>query len=83
MNRTQILRWLLEKLLGSFLLSAMIIWGPIFGIELNGFNLGTVYTIVTAVSVLVSVIVYILVPLDFKIRERIDSFVSKIKDIRD
>ena len=83
MNRVQILRWLLEKLLGSFLISAIILWGPIFGIVLTGYNLGTVYTIITSVSVLVSLIVYLLVPFDLKLRERINSLINKIKKQHD
>ena len=82
MNRTQILRWLLEKLLGSFLLSMLITWGPVLGFKLDGFNLGTVYTIITAVSVFVSVIVYLLVPFDLKIRKRVDDLLSKMKNFR-
>jgi hypothetical protein len=78
MNRIQILRWLLEKLLGSFLISAIILWGPIFGIEITGYSMGAVYTIITTVSVFVSMIVFILVPFDLKIRKRISIQIEKI-----
>ena len=81
MDRIQILRWLLEKLLGSFLISAIILWGPIFGIELTGYNLGAVYTIITTVSVIVSLIVYILVPFDLRIRERISTQIDRLGKI--
>ena len=58
----QIIKWLLEKLLGSFIISALIVWGPIFGLNLTKFGLGTVYTVVTAVTFTVSLIIYFLVP---------------------
>lgn len=70
MNRIQILRWLLEKLLGSFIISILVIWGPILGINLGGYGIGAVYTIITSISIFVSGLVYLLVPTDFGIKER-------------
>jgi len=77
MNRTQIIRWLLEKLLGSFVISAIVIWGPVLGMNLSGYGIGTVYTIITGVSLLVSVIVFLLVPADFKLREKINTLLGR------
>ena len=70
MNRIQILRWLLEKLLGSFIISILVIWGPVLGINLGGYGIGAVYTIITSISIFVSGLVYLLVPTDFGIKER-------------
>ena len=77
MNRTQIIRWMLEKLLGSFVISAIVIWGPVLGMNLSGYGIGTVYTIITGVSLLVSVIVFLLVPADFKLREKINTLLGR------
>ena len=77
MNRTQIIRWLLEKLLGSFVISAIVIWGPVLGMNLSGYGIGTVYTIITGVSLLVSVIVFLLVPADFKLREKLNTLLGR------
>lgn len=77
MNRTQIIRWLLEKLLGSFVISAIVIWGPVLGMNLSGYGIGTVYTIITAVSLLVSVTVFVLVPADLKLREKINTLIGR------
>ena len=77
MNRTQIIRWLLEKLLGSFVISALVIWGPVLGMNLSGYGIGTVYTIITGVSLMVSVLVFILVPADFKLREKLSTLLGR------
>jgi len=67
----------LEKLLGSFVISAIVIWGPVLGMNLSGYGIGTVYTIITGVSLLVSVIVFLLVPADFKLREKINTLLGR------
>ena len=77
MNRTQIIRWLLEKLLGSFVISALVIWGPVLGMNLSGYGIGTVYTIITGDSLMVSVLVFILVPADFKLREKLSTLLGR------
>jgi len=77
MNRTQIIRWLLEKLLGSFVISAIVIWGPVLGMNLSGYGIGTVYTIITGVSLMVSVVVFLLVPADFKLREKLNTLLGR------
>jgi len=82
MNRTQIIRWLLEKLLGSFVISAIVIWGPVLGMNLSGYGIGTVYTIITGVSLLVSVIVFLLVPADFKLREKLNTLLGRDSSLK-
>ena len=77
MNRTQIIRWLLEKLLGSFVISALVIWGPVLGMNLRGYGIGTVYAIITGVSLMVSFLVFILVPADFKLREKLSTLLGR------
>ncbi len=77
MNRSQIIRWLLEKLLGSFVISALVIWGPVLGMNLGGYGIGTVYTIITSVSLLVSGIVYLLVPTELGIKKRLNRLLGR------
>ena len=77
MSRARYVRWLLEKLLGSFVISAILVWGPVIGLNLGNFGLGTVYSIVTLVSFVVSVIVYILVPSESNIISRIRDFFNR------
>ena len=77
MNRTQIIRWLLEKLLGSFVISALVIWGPVLGMNLSGYGIGTVYTIITGVSLLVNILVFLLVPADLKLREKLNTLLGR------
>jgi len=79
MNRIQILRWLLEKLLGSFIISILVIWGPVLGMNLGGYGIGTVYTIITSISILVSGLVYLLVPTEFGIKERFSRLFKRNK----
>ena len=77
MNRSQIIRWLLEKLLGSFVISALVIWGPVLGMNLGVYGIGTVYTIITSVSLLVSGIVYLLVPTELGIKKRLNTLLGR------
>lgn len=75
MDRSDIARWLLEKLLGSFVISGIFVWGPVIGIKINNYGIGTVYSIVTSISLLISALVYILVPKEFET-------LTKLKSIR-
>ena len=79
MSRARFARWLLEKLLGSFVISAIFVYGPFLGMKLSDFGIGTVYTITTGVSFIVSLIVYLIIPGDVKILMRIRDFFSKLK----
>jgi hypothetical protein len=77
MSRDKIARWLIEKLLASFIISAIIIWGPIIGFNIQTRGLGTTYSVVTSVSILISIIANILVPQDFGISRRLDELRGK------
>ena len=74
MDRSDVARWLLEKLLGSFVISGIFVWGPLIGIKINNYGIGTVYSIVTSISLLISLIVYILVPKEFETLTKLKSF---------
>jgi hypothetical protein len=77
MSRDKITRWLIEKLLASFIISAIIIYGPIFGFNIQTRGLGTTYSVVTSVTILISIIANILVPQDFGFRRRFDELRGK------
>lgn len=67
MSREDIARWLIEKLLGSFVISVILVYGPIFGFNIFERGLGTTYALVTSVSLIISVLANILLPKDFGI----------------
>lgn len=73
MNRDKIARWIIEKLLASFIISAIIIYGPIIGFNIQTRGLGTTYTVVTSVTLFISLFANILIPQDFGIRKRINN----------
>lgn len=73
MSREDIARWLIEKLLGSFVISVVLIYGPIFGFNIFERGLGTTYATVTSVTLIISVLANILLPKDFGISRRIAS----------
>ena len=70
-------RWLIEKLLASFVISAIIIYGPIIGFNIQKSGLGTTYTVVTSVTLLISIVANVLIPQDFGISRRFDSLKGK------
>ena len=72
-------RWLIDKLLASYLISLIIIYGPIIGFNMQNRGLGVTYSVVTTISVLISFISNILIPQDFGIKRRYDMFVSRFK----
>ena len=78
MSRVKIARWLLEKLLGSFIVSAIFVWGHFVGINFSHYGIGTVYTIVTSVTLMVSILVNILVPGEIKIFNEIRLRIRKM-----
>ena len=67
MNRAGIVKWLLEKLLGSFFVSVIIVWGPVVGLAHSQLGFHIVYTIVALCTSLASLIAYILVPAYFDV----------------
>lgn len=79
MDRGRIARWLIEKLLASYLISLIIIYGSVIGLDPKNSGLGVTYTIVASISVSISIVANILIPQDFGIRRRYDWLKSKIK----
>ena len=61
-NRVVFARWLLEKLLGSFLISALVLYGSVLGFQLSQSSFQSVYLAVTFLSVLAYLVSVFLVP---------------------
>ncbi len=78
MSRSQIARWVLEKLLNSFFISAILIWGPFIGVNISSYGMGTTYTIITGISLAVSLLAYILIPQNYGIVSGVRDRISKI-----
>ena len=72
MSRDNVARWLIEKLLASFVISAIIIYGPLIGFNIQKSGLGTTYTVVTSVTLLISIVANVLIPQDFGLSRRLD-----------
>jgi hypothetical protein len=77
MTRDKIARWLIEKLLASFVISVIIIYGPLIGFNIQKSGLGTTYTVVTSISLLISLIANVLIPHDFGVKERLNSLFKR------
>jgi hypothetical protein len=77
MDRDKIARWIIEKLLASFIISAIIIYGPIIGFNIQKTGLGTTYTVVTSVTLLISLIANILIPPDLGVRKRLNGILNQ------
>ena len=73
-------RWLIEKLLASFVISAIIIYGPIIGFNIQKSGLGTTYTVVTSVTLLISIVANVLIPQDFGLSRKLDALRGKNKE---
>jgi hypothetical protein len=80
MSRDKIARWIIEKLLASFVISAIIIYGPIIGFNIQKSGLGTTYTVVTSVTLFISLVANVLVPQDFGIRRRLNGVIKRNND---
>ena len=78
MSRSQVARWVLEKLLNSFFISAILIWGPFIGVNISSYGMGTTYTIITSISLAVSLLAYFLIPQDYGVISGIRDKISKI-----
>ena len=61
-NRVAFARWLLEKLLGSFLISALVLYGSVLGFQLSQSSFQSVYLAVTFLSVSAYLVSVFLVP---------------------
>ncbi|MFC1803600.1 hypothetical protein ACFL0D_06505 [Thermoproteota archaeon] len=77
MSRDKVARWLIEKLLASFVISAIIKYGPLIGFNIQKSGLGTTYTVVTSVTLLISVVANVLIPQDFGISRRLNALRGK------
>jgi hypothetical protein len=66
LSRINVVKWLLEKLLTSFVTSVIIYFAPVFGLNFQKIGFGYVYTIITVATFGVSIVVYFLVPKDMK-----------------
>jgi hypothetical protein len=62
LTRLGITRWLLDKLLTSFVTSIVIYLGPLFGLNFHKIGFGYIYTVITIATLLVSVVIHFLVP---------------------
>ena len=79
MDRGRVARWLIEKLLASYLISIIIIYGSIVGFNPQSSGLGVTYTVVTSVSIIISIVANVLIPQDFGIRKKYNKLVSRFK----
>ena len=77
LDRDSIARWLIEKLLASFVISAIIIYGPLVGFNIQKSSLGTTYTVVTSVTLLISLLANVLIPPDFGIKRRFNRLLNR------
>jgi hypothetical protein len=66
LSRMNVIKWLLEKLLTSFVTSIIIYFAPWFGVNLHKIGFGYIYTITTIATYGVSIAVYFLVPKQLK-----------------
>ncbi len=62
LTRLRITRWLLDKLLTSFVTSIVIYLGPFFGLNFHKIGFGYIYTVITIATLFVSVVIHFLVP---------------------
>ena len=62
LTRLRVTRWLLDKLLTSFVTSIIIYLGPIVGLNFHKIGFGYIYTVITITTLLVSVVIHFLVP---------------------
>ena len=79
LSRNNIARWLLEKLLSSFLISALLVWGPFIGLHIETFGMGTTYTIITSVTLMISLLSYLLVPTEIETINKIRNSWKRLK----
>jgi hypothetical protein len=77
--RNSIARWLLEKLLSSFLISALLVWGPFIGLHIENLGMGTTYTVITSVTLMISLLSYLLVPTEIETLNKIKNSWKRIK----
>ncbi len=61
-RRVKIAKWLFEKLLGSALISGVIVYGAILNVNLVGMSFQMVYSLITGLSVVAYVLSVVLIP---------------------
>jgi hypothetical protein len=74
MSRVRVARWLLEKLLGSFIISVIFVYGPFIGVRFSEIGIGYIYAIIAGVNIGVYILVYLLVPGEIKVVSRVKSW---------
>jgi|GEM_PF-3403530 hypothetical protein len=62
MIRYRVARWIFEKLFNSFIVSAMIVWGHIIGLNLSGMSMQEVYVFIVSANIIASIVAYIVIP---------------------
>lgn len=62
MIRYRVARWVFEKLFNSFIVSAMIVWGNIIGLNLSGMSMQEVYVVIVLANIIASIVAYIVIP---------------------
>ncbi len=65
-TRLRVTRWLLDKLLTTFVTSIIIYLCPIVGLNFHKIGFGYIYTVITVATLFVSVVIYFLVPQENK-----------------
>jgi hypothetical protein len=61
-RRVNFARWLLEKLLGSFFISFLVLYDSVFGFQLTQSPFQVVYFLVTFLSILAYILSIVLIP---------------------
>jgi hypothetical protein len=62
MIRYRVARWIFEKLFNSFIVSSMIVWGHIIGLNLSGMSMQEVYVVIVSANIIASIVAYIVIP---------------------
>ena len=78
-DRDRVARWLIEKLLASYAISVIIIYGPIIGFDIQKRGLGATYTVVTSITILISIVANILIPQDFGVKKRFNDLFKRLE----
>jgi DNA integrity scanning protein DisA with diadenylate cyclase activity len=66
LSRMSVIKWLLEKLLTSFVTAVIVYFAPMIGLNFQKIGFGYVYTIITVTTFGISIVVYFLVPREKK-----------------
>ena len=80
LDRGKVARWIIEKLLASYVISLFIIYGPLIGLNLEQRGLGTTYTVITSITILISLVSNILIPRDFGVKRLYNRVKDKVNN---